>query len=30
MIKSMVISNIFNIFAPLEGNINLKNKKKND
>ena len=23
----MVISNIFNIFAPLEGNINLKNKK---
>ena len=28
MLKSLVISNIFNIFAPLEGNINLKNKKK--
>ena len=28
MLKSLAISNIFNIFAPLEGNINLKKKNK--
>ena len=30
MLKSLVISNIFNIFAPLEGNKKIKKIKKNE
>ena len=30
MLKSLAISNIFNIFAPLEGNKKIKKIKKND
>ena len=30
MLKSLAISNIFNIFAPLEGNKKIKKNKKNE